>query len=542
MPAATSLATSLAKQLKEQKGAALARLVELSSSDKPFLTAPTDAGFCTAWPADLPLDTEGFTDAFLAMATAVQHIDPRVQKRCNRLVPKKTDEASFWRNYLGHAHAVMNGLEMAEMASPAAAPAAAVPAPSASAESDTAHLTAEEIAAYQQSGLPPPRPPAKRRFAAAEPLQTTGELKAVQMIAFVKAAAEMVVSEETCKRMDAAAEESGMRAATAELMHFQLELMEQHGIDRRFGVANLDQQRLMQRFPNDVALFRGIATFQAACQQATQRAQSRLMQHAPSDPAKRKFKPAARLQSTGKVQAEALTSILAGIEEWIGTAETREALAGAVQRGESAQVVVMRLMREFLEYRGLEQDFGMKAVWGIPAEYKDEKGAVRQAFARFKDVVDRVHTEATIDANKPSVKPKEERRFAPAEGALQSSGELSKEFVLHFCKETTAMLMGAETIALLVAAEPNKEAPMLSVAWQREMLEHLGIEQDYGCHALSRVPQRFGDDQELMRAFKGFQMACMMSLKKAAQVREEALKEAVEQVGKLKVDDGKTTS
>ena len=83
---------------------------------------------------------------------------------------------------------------------------------------------------------------------------------------------------------------------------------------------------------------------------------------------------------------------------------------------------------------------------------------------------------------------------------------------------------------------------MLSVAWQREMLEHLGIEQDYGCHALSRVPQRFGDDQELMRAFKGFQMACMMSLKKAAQVREEALKEAVEQVGKLKVDDGKTTS
>ena len=28
-----------------------------------------------------------------------------------------------------------------------------------------------------------------------------------------------------------------MRAATAELMHFQLELMEQHGIDRRFGVA-----------------------------------------------------------------------------------------------------------------------------------------------------------------------------------------------------------------------------------------------------------------------------------------------------------------
>ena len=81
---------------------------------------------------------------------------------------------------------------------------------------------------------------------------------------------------------------------------------------------------------------------------------------------------------------------------------------------------------------------------------------------------------------------------------------------------------------------------MLSVAWQREMLEHLGVEQDFGCHALSRVPQRFGDeDPELMRAFKGFQMACTMSLRKAAAVREEALKEALEEVGRLRVDEAK---
>ena len=215
--AAVALATSLTKQLKEQKGDTLARLVELSNSDTPFLTAPLDASFCAAWPADLPLETEGFTEAFVALATAAQQTDPRVQRRCSRLVPKKTDEPSFWRSYLGHCHAVMNGLEMAEMAPAAAAAAAAAPAPSPgppTAESDTAHLSAEERAAYQQSGLPPPRPPARRRFAAADALQTTGELKAVQLVGFVKAAAEMVVNEETSRRMDAAAEESGMRAAS----------------------------------------------------------------------------------------------------------------------------------------------------------------------------------------------------------------------------------------------------------------------------------------------------------------------------------------
>ena len=99
--------------------------------------------------------------------------------------------------------------------------------------------------------------------------------------------------------------------------------------------------------------------------------------------------------------------------------------------------------------------------------------------------------EAVVDASKPAVKPPGQRRFEAAEGALQLDGELAREFVLRFCKECVAMLMSPESIALLVAAEATREAPSLSVCWQRELLEHLGVEQDFGCRVLSNVPRRF---------------------------------------------------
>ena len=154
MPPATSLVKQLTKQLQQQSKAAdvLARVVALSDSDKPFLSPCGDAGFNTAWPADLPLDTEGFTEAFLGLVSAARGIDPRLQKRSDRLVPKKTDEPAFWRCYFGHLHAVLNGLEMTE-ATPGGGGAAA----SAGASEAEAELSAEERKTYEAAGLPPPR-------------------------------------------------------------------------------------------------------------------------------------------------------------------------------------------------------------------------------------------------------------------------------------------------------------------------------------------------------------------------------------------------
>ena len=86
------------------------------------------------------------------MVSAARGIDPRLQKRSDRLVPKKTDEPAFWRCYFGHLHAVLNGLEMTE-ATPGGGGAAAA----AGASEADAELSAEERKTYEAAGLPPPR-------------------------------------------------------------------------------------------------------------------------------------------------------------------------------------------------------------------------------------------------------------------------------------------------------------------------------------------------------------------------------------------------
>lgn len=93
--APVQLAKQLAKQLSEQSkdASVVARIVALSASDDAFLTTPRDSSFNAAWPCDyFHLENAAFTEAFLGLISAVRDIDPRLQKRSDRLVPKKTDE------------------------------------------------------------------------------------------------------------------------------------------------------------------------------------------------------------------------------------------------------------------------------------------------------------------------------------------------------------------------------------------------------------------------------------------------------------------
>lgn len=160
--APVQLAKQLAKQLAEQSkdASVLARIVALSASDDAFLATPKDSNFNAAWPSDyFNLEDAAFTEAFLGLISAARDVDPRLQKRSDRLVPKKTDEPGcaappcrtphrtrtrtapdrqgcstrhrrrspllsralgrFWRCYFGHLLAVLRGTEL-EQTEPAA--------------------------------------------------------------------------------------------------------------------------------------------------------------------------------------------------------------------------------------------------------------------------------------------------------------------------------------------------------------------------------------------------------------------------------------
>ena len=77
-----------------------------------------------------------------------------------------------------------------------------------------------------------------------------------------------------------------------------------------------------------------------------------------------------------------------------------------------------------------------------------------------------------------------------------------------------------------------KQAGMKAIAWQREYLEHVGIDQNFGCQALGRLPKRFGEDQEVMGKFQQFQKACMYCVQKA-RITKEVNEAQAKQAAKL---------
>ena len=84
------------------------------------------------------------------------------------------------------------------------------------------------------------------------------------------------------------------------------------------------------------------------------------------------------------------------------------------------------------------------------------------------------------------------------------------------------MLMEEESIALLAASGSEQECCKVSVRWQRELLEHCGVEMDHGCQALGQTPQRFPGDQEVYQSFVEFQQACGKSAQLAKEKWEAA--------------------
>jgi len=119
MPISTGLVCDgLLAQLKgvESTSAISVDISLLSASDSAFLKAasePPDAAFAAAWPADQALAADGMSKPFLALAAEVLKQDPRVQKRCDRLVPKKMTEAAFWRSYCSALYTIFASLPAA---------------------------------------------------------------------------------------------------------------------------------------------------------------------------------------------------------------------------------------------------------------------------------------------------------------------------------------------------------------------------------------------------------------------------------------------
>ena len=188
----------------------------------------------------------------------------------------------------------------------------------------------------------------------------------------------------------------------------------------------------------------------------------------------------------------------------------------------------MQWQRQLLEHHGIQMDFGCRALGDVPRRFGSDK-EVMTAFREFQVACTTSMQKACqrhmIDQNKPADVAPEARRFKPA-AHLQDDGDLSRSKILKFTREAATVLMNDESIRLLARVGrlapggPKSQEAMqamgtLSVQWQRQLLEHHGIQMDFGCRALGETPMRFGSDTEVMTAFETFAQTCMKSVKRA---------------------------
>ena len=532
--------TSLAKRLADAADTQAAPpILAISEGIDSFLAddiAQHNEVFSKAWPADREMDEQRLVDAFIALVTAAHTFDSKLQKLFDKLVPRKVkSELVFWRRYFAHAHALLSRL---------------APLP-------------DEMEHALLSRLPPPRPLKERRFKPKETLKSKGDLSREEILSALQMLGETLSSDETVAALGnecAAATADGVypnvdTAAMKLCLAYQLELMESLGIEGRFGCLQLQPHLLAKRFPDmqgkDAPIFEALQRFMHACQTVAPRAQNRQSQQTSDDPSARRFAPAPKLEEQPEFDAKRLLKLVNGMKAFIESEETTKALikvseaeakeAGgmmdqrAVQQCQQNMMgTVARWQREYFESQGVAQDAGMRAVWSIPENFKptprksandkpSDANELLQAFGNLRLSIHSALQGAMIDATKPEVKPVEERRFPP-KADLQTQGPLKRAFVVKFTQKCVEVLLSPESLDILSSCGTMQEMGALSVRWQRELLEHLGVEMDHGCRALGEVPHRFHDDREVLQSFALFQSACGESAQKAKVMNEEKAK------------------
>jgi hypothetical protein len=319
------------------------------------------------------------------------------------------------------------------------------------------------------------------------------------MIEFLVGCTKMVTSEESLALVSRAACDAGADIANV-MLTFQLEYMESMGLDRKFGVALMSPTVISKRFPGDEQLGKILHSFMQHCSQAAQIALMTANQRAPADASQRKYAPAATLQRDGEISDATLCAVIDRcVAVFSSPTLPTELLEVMRAQNRSADSILIKWQREFLEGEGLDQDFGvgkLRALPGRAAAAAAARGSGEApppaadggsgggasdldraigALKRMADTLQQIGAHATIEYQRPTPQELALRRFKPAE-TLRTSGTLGREDILKFCTEAAKWLLADDSIAKLGALDEQVAGPM-SVAWQREYLETMGIEQ-----------------------------------------------------------------
>lgn len=338
-----------------------------------------------------------------------------------------------------------------------------------------------EFATGRRYGLAVTRMRPLPRFAPALELRTDGSITYEEAMTFARDCTDMFQSYESIIALcDASVSEQPLDVIVAQ---WQAEYLEHCGLSAAFAAAcfqpnsvysiisiPLDDQEHWHAFMHAVVQLRkaSVSLITGALQLKPWRC--------------RRLTPSHSLKMTGSATREELVRYLNKAVGLLQSPETLDLLRRCQAAGDDMRRCVVRWQHEALEWAGLERHHGFAQVNAIITRYAADK-----ALCAALRTMQAAKRELFIQACLPNVRAAamaSERRF-PAATTLQTEGIIDVSVV-----ERLGQLFGnaIDSEAFGATVRRRGEAPsIVAVRWQRELLEHLGVEQDWGVRALGQM-------------------------------------------------------
>ncbi|GAB5372533.1 hypothetical protein AAMO2058_001673800 [Amorphochlora amoebiformis] len=345
------------------------------------------------------------------------------------------------------------------------------------------------------------------RYPVKKPLLTTGRVNKRQLCAFFDKCEKELLSATSCALLKQAKAEG--KDINKICVKWQHEIFESLGIHRDFGVKTLQNIRI--NFPSDASMPHRLTKFARICQCAVMKA---MMPLSRAGDKPRRFKARKKLVDKGIMSKVDIMRFFNECSEMLRTPETAALLREAKARGEDLQLLAIRWQREFIESLGYDQECGVNSMMLIPLYYGQDR-RVMMEMQLFQQTCQRIVQQATVPtmvAN-PDIS---KRRYPPKKGSLQSSHTLSRSQFLRYFKMCQKELLSEDTIKMLKEAKAKgQNIGLLSVQWQREIFEHIGVHQDWGVECLNRIAFTHAKDKEVMQNMMKFTKLCADVVKRA---------------------------
>lgn len=172
--------------------------------------------------------------------------------------------------------------------------------------------------------------------------------------------------------------------------------------------------------------------------------------------------------------------------------------------------MLVEFQRDMMEHKfHIERNFGCRFLSVIPKHFPGDR-EIENAIKRFMFVC----MKSYLDALKI-------RREQIQE--LKSSGNMTKSEILQFFEACNSLMAMPETkkelrqIYQTSLSPPNNRIIQL----QRDMLETMGFQSDFGVTELSRIPANFPDDHMVMGQMRQFMMCAQVACKEATMSDQE---------------------